>query len=107
LAAVAGGLAGVTLAIVSPTVIGALTIFYSLLSVSLFVPVVAGLYLRRIGKPEALAAIGAGVSLLLVIHLMTEGQGFGIWSPTLIGLVAATVGFGLVKMRKKSSGEES
>jgi SSS family solute:Na+ symporter len=107
LAAVAGGALGVTLAIVSPTVIDALTIFYSLLSVSLFVPVVAGLYLRRAGRPEALAAIGAGVSLLLVVHLTTSGEGFGIWSPTLIGLVAATVGFGLVKMRKSHSGEKS
>lgn len=100
LAAVAGGVLGVTLAIVSPTVTDALKIFYSLLSVSLFVPVVAGLYLRRLGKPEGLAAIGAGVSLLLAVHLRTGGEGFGLWSPTLIGLVAAAVGFGLVKMRK-------
>src|SRR5206468_7635080 len=39
LAAVAGGMLGVGLAIVAPTVIDALTVFYSLLSVSLFVPV--------------------------------------------------------------------
>ncbi len=107
LAAVGGGALGITLAIVSPTIIGALTIFYSLLSVSLFVPVVAGLYLQRVGKPEALAAIGAGVSFLLVVHLTTGGRGFGIWSPTLIGLVAATVGFCLVKMRKPESGEKA
>jgi SSS family solute:Na+ symporter len=96
LAAVGGGVLGVLLAIVSPTVIEALKIFYSLLSVSLFVPVIAGLYSRRGGTPEALAAIGAGVSVLLVVHLQTGGAGFGIWSPTLIGIITAALGFVLV-----------
>jgi len=96
LAAVGGGLLGVMLAIVSPTVIEALSIFYSLLSVSLFVPIVAGLHSRRAGVPEALAAIGGGVSVLLSVHLATGGRGFGSWSPVFVGLIAAGVGFGLV-----------
>jgi SSS family solute:Na+ symporter len=96
LAAVGGGVLGVTLAIVVPTVIDALTIFYSLLSVSLFVPVLAGIFSRRGEVPEALAAVGGGVTVLLTIHLLTGGEGFGIWSPTLIGLVAAGLAFLLV-----------
>lgn len=51
-AAIASGLVGIALAIVSPTVIDALSIFYALLGVSLFVPI-----LRR---PRRLARGGAG-----------------------------------------------
>ena len=61
MAAVAGGTLGVLLAVVSPSVIGALSIFYTLLGVCLFVPMIAGLYVRRAGAPEALAAIAGGV----------------------------------------------
>ena len=91
-AAVAGGLAGVVLAVVIPSVVGALTIFYSLLSVSLFVPVVAGLHSRRPGAGEALAAAAAGVVVLLV----TRSAGFGGWMPpTAWGLLAAAAAFGI------------
>jgi SSS family solute:Na+ symporter len=89
LAAVAGGAIGVGLAVLAPTVIGVLSIFYSLLSVSLFVPVVAGLYVRRAGAPEALAAIGAGIACLVAVHFGTDGRGFGVLSPALSGLLAA------------------
>ena len=45
--AVVAGLAGVVLAAILPDVITALTIFYSILSVALFVPLIAGLYSTR------------------------------------------------------------
>jgi SSS family solute:Na+ symporter len=89
LAALAGGAAGAFLAIALETIVGALSIFYSLLSVSLFVPVVGGLITSRAGPPEALAAIAAGVGTLLVVHFATGGTGFGILNPTLLGLAAA------------------
>ena len=99
LAAVAGGVLGVILAAAFSTVIDALEIFYSLLSVSLFVPVVAGLYLRRVGAPEALTAIGTGVSFLLAIHIHTDGQGYGPWTPTLIALFFAGSTFAFLNSR--------
>jgi SSS family solute:Na+ symporter len=88
-AAVLGGALGVGLAMAAPSVIGVLSIFYSLLTVSLFVPLVAGLYLRRVGTPEALAAIGGGVGVLLLVHFPTGGKGLGLLSPVLAGLLAA------------------
>jgi SSS family solute:Na+ symporter len=94
LAAVWGGALGVALAIVSPSVIGALTIFYGLLTVSLFVPILGGLYLRRLGTPEALAAIGAGVGTMTVARLWPFG-----WSPSLAGLAAAVAAAAIVSMR--------
>jgi solute:Na+ symporter, SSS family len=100
-AALVGGASGVGLAIVSPTVIGALSFFYTLLSVSLFVPVVGGLYLRRIGTPEALAAIGAGLSALLALQLGTGGRGWAGLTPALLALLAAMAASGLVALRRR------
>ncbi len=95
-AAVAGGTLGVLLAIVSGTIIGTLSIFYTLLSVSLFVPILAGLYMRRAGTPEAVAAIGAGVGALMAIQLGTGGRGYAGLTPALIGLIASAAGFAVV-----------
>jgi SSS family solute:Na+ symporter len=89
LAAVTGGALGVGLAIAAPTIIDALSVFYSLVSVSLFVPVLAGLYLQRTGTPEALAAIGAGIAGLVAGQLGTGGRGWGPVPPVLVGLAAA------------------
>lgn len=96
LAALAGGLAGVFLAIALETVVGALAIFYSLLGVSLFVPVIGGLFTRRAGAPEALASIAAGIGTLLLVQCSTGGRGYGIFNPNLLGLMAATIAFGIV-----------
>jgi SSS family solute:Na+ symporter len=101
LAAVLGGALGVLLALAFESVIDALTVFYSLLSVSLFVPVVAGLHTRNVGAKEAFAGIGVGVPLLLLAHLHTGGRGYGIWNPTLIGLLASGLAFSLVFWLRK------
>jgi SSS family solute:Na+ symporter len=91
-AAVVGGAVGVLLAIVIPTVVAALTIFYSLLAVSLFVPVVGGLYSRRAGTPEALASIAAGVLTLLGIRFFLAAQ-YPWLDPTLTGIIAAAIAY--------------
>lgn len=89
-AAVAGGGAGVLLAVVLPGVQAALTIFYSLLVASLFVPVVAGLFSRRPGSAEALTAVGAGVVGLL-------GAQVAGWSaPTAWGVALGAAAYGTV-----------
>ena len=81
------------LAIGLGSVLNALTIFYSLLGVSLFVPILAGLYVRRAGTPEALASIGCGVATMIAVHFTTGGRGiFGV-TPALAGLAASSLGF--------------
>ena len=72
-AAVAGGVAGTALAIVSKTIVDALGIFYTLLAVSLFVPLMAGLYDRRASSVSALAAAAAGV-VLVAAGAVVEGR---------------------------------
>jgi len=101
-AALVGGIAGVLLAVVIPTVIDSLRVFYSLLSVSLFVPIVAGLHARRGGSFEALAAIVAGVAVLFAVRLAGLNQTSRLLDPTLLGIVASAVAFALaVALRGK------
>jgi SSS family solute:Na+ symporter len=93
-AAVAGGALGVGLALALPTVIGALAIFYTLLSVSLFVPVVVGLYTRRPGPVEALAAAGGGIAVVVAAR-WAGMPATGLTSPYTLGLAASGVAFSL------------
>ena len=94
LAAVGGGAAGVVFSIYLPTVVEGLSIFYALLGVTLLVPVVGGLFVARAGSREALASIAAGVTTWLVVRYGLGG--ISAWlDPTLLGLAAATLGFGL------------
>ena len=92
---VAGAIA-TAIAIVSPTVIGVLAVFYTLLGVSLTVPLVGGLYIRAAGTPEALAAIVSGVSAMLALQFTTAGRGVWGMTPALAGLLCATIGFAVV-----------
>lgn len=103
ISAVAGGALGVLLSIYMSTIIAAMTIFYSLLAVSLFVPVVGGLYSRRAGSAEALAAIATGVTTLLVVRFGVAGRHEWL-DPSLAGLVAATAAFVLIlSIRRRST----
>ena len=101
-AAVIGGVAGVALAVVLPTVVSALKGFYSILTVAFFVPVVAGVYTSRVGAPEALSGIVAGVCTMVAVHLFTDGQGLGGWRSDSLGLVVAGVAFGAVLAARRS-----
>jgi SSS family solute:Na+ symporter len=91
-AAVIGGVLGVLLSIYLSTIVQAMTVFYSLLGVSLFVPVLGGLYVRRAGQANALAAIVTGVAVLLVVRFGFAGR-YPWLDPTLSGLIAAAAAF--------------
>jgi SSS family solute:Na+ symporter len=94
--AVAGGVLGVLLAVVIPTVIASLTVFYAVLSVSLFVPIAAGLHSRRPGVPEAMAAIGVGIAVLFCARLADLSSLSRLLDPTLVAIVSSGVAFALV-----------
>lgn len=96
----ASGAAATALAIVMPSVADTLTIFYLLLSVSMFVPVIAGLYARRVGAPEALAATAAGMTLLFATRMTGKAWVYGL-TPPMWGLAAATVAAVLVTLVRK------
>jgi SSS family solute:Na+ symporter len=95
LTALGGGALGVVMATWLDTVIGALTVFYSLLVVTLFVPILGGLYVRQALEREALAAIVVGVITLFVLRIGSFGWTAGL-DPTLSAIVMAAAAFGVL-----------
>jgi Na+/proline symporter len=71
----------------------AVSVFYAVLTVTLFVPVLGGLYVPRAGRREGLASILTGTSVLVATHVVTGGHGYGIVSPALSGVIASALGF--------------
>jgi SSS family solute:Na+ symporter len=72
--AVACGALGALLGALLPGVISALTIFYTLLSAALLLPLLAGLYTKRVQAQAALAAMSVSVVLTFVLERWTGGQ---------------------------------
>lgn len=93
-AAIVGGILGVGLAIAAESIADVLTFFYTLLSVSLFVPVLAGLYLRRVASIEALTAIVGGIAVATLVQISTSGTGIAGLTPAMCGLGAAVLSCG-------------
>jgi SSS family solute:Na+ symporter len=91
IASVCAGVLGILLATILPSIITAVSIFYVLMAVSLFVPVIAGLYSRRVLSSAALASILAAVIATVTTISLTDGKGFGLLSPQAIGIATAAV----------------
>ncbi len=100
-AAVAAGVMGVLLAMLLPSVIAAVKIFYGLLAVALFAPVVLGLYWRGATSRAALAGIVGAVGATLLVSHFTHANGLWVFSPEAIGIGTAFV---LMVVVAKSSG---
>jgi SSS family solute:Na+ symporter len=96
LTAIFAGALGVVIALIAASIVDALGIFYTLMAVGLFVPVLAGLYSRRAGTPEALAAIFAGIAVVMAMQLTYGAGGHWGWTPAMAGLAAAVVAFGVM-----------
>jgi SSS family solute:Na+ symporter len=71
LLAVVGGVIGFLLTFVFESVVSALTMFYSVMVVTLFTPILGGHFLPRAGRWGAVAAMLVGVTTLFVTHLAT------------------------------------
>jgi SSS family solute:Na+ symporter len=97
-ASVFGAIAAVIVAMQSKTVVDALGFFYTLVGVSLFVPIVAGLYLRRPRATDALAAIAGGTIVAVAVQYGTGARALGLFTPAMCGLAAAAVAFALVSV---------
>ncbi|MEN3336521.1 MAG: solute:Na+ symporter, family [Acidobacteriota bacterium] len=101
--AVAAGTLGVLVALVAASVITALTIFYTLMSVSLFVPIVGGLYVPAARSREAMGAVVAGVATVVVRQFVFGGaRVYGI-TPAMAGLAAATGVFAVLLALRRGS----
>jgi SSS family solute:Na+ symporter len=102
IAAVVGATGGVVLALRLQTVVDALSIFYTLLGASLFVPVLCGLFVRRARTREAIAAIIAGVSATLASRFIAHPS---LWwlDASVTGLVASAAAFLLALLTRGRS----
>ena len=89
---IVASIVAVGLAIALGSVVDALTIFYTLLSVSLFVPVLAGLYVPAASAPAAMTSIACGVVVVLAVQYLAGGSVAG-FTPAFLGLCAAALGF--------------
>jgi solute:Na+ symporter, SSS family len=87
--AVLASLAGFALTFVLDSVGSALTLFYQLMVVTLFAPILGGLFLPRASRWSALAAMLVGVATLITTHLATGGAGYGWAAPHFLGLMTS------------------
>ena len=92
--AVLAGAAGILLAHWFQSVLSALSFFYSLLTVTLFVPLLAGLFWKRPGQPTALVAIGCSLAAAGLAALRPNALA-GWAGPVPAGIAAGAAVFGL------------
>lgn len=101
LTAVVCGALGAGLGILFESVIAALTVFYTLLSAALLLPLLAGLYTRRVRERAALATMIVSVIVTFTLERLTAGQ--GVWGvPSLLwGAGAGLIVMALVSLLEK------
>jgi SSS family solute:Na+ symporter len=87
--AVIAGALGVIVAIIAADVVSALSIFYTLMAVGLFVPTLAGLFTKRASAPGALAAIITGVAIVAGLQIGYSGASVAGFTPPMVGLIGA------------------
>ena len=102
------GVAGVVLALRLESIISALTIFYSLMSVSLSAPLVFGLFTKRAGNFGAVmsAVLGAG----LTVYMTWAGKSLNVGGVTLNAStcgIALSFAVMLVSLMKKNPAPQS
>ncbi len=78
LVAVIAGIIGICMAIMLPNIIAALTIFYSLMSVSLTAPMLFGLFSERPSTRAAFVSAIAGIITTVFLQFGNNGKGLGI-----------------------------
>ncbi len=80
------------------SVIDALGTFYAVMVVTLFVPVLGGLYAATTSRRQGLASL-VGVPVLGIVYVATAGAGYGPITPVIAGVVASAAGFLLTNSR--------
>jgi SSS family solute:Na+ symporter len=96
--AVAAAAIGYVLIFVVGTVIGALQVFYSVMVVSLLVPILATLLMKRPPVSAAYASVIAGIAALFAVSWMTGGRGYGWAQPVFVASLVSAAAFGLASL---------
>lgn len=85
------GVLGIGIALILPNIITALSIFYSLMSVSLTAPLLFGLFSRRPSVTAAFLCAIAGVMTTVVLQFGNNGKGIGILNSQSTGILLTMV----------------
>src|SRR6185369_9680289 len=102
--AIACGAAGALLAILLPTVITALTIFYTLLTAALLLPLVAGLYSKVVNARAAIVSIAVSVTVTFALELLSKGSGVLGVPSLIIGVLAGAAAMFTAHALEKRTG---
>jgi solute:Na+ symporter, SSS family len=94
-AAVAGGGCGIVIALVTPTIVGALSFFYAMIGATLFVPVLVALHARVKRRAEVTASVLAGAAAVLAAQFALGNAPGSIWTPATFGLLSASAAYGV------------
>jgi SSS family solute:Na+ symporter len=102
--AVLAGALGVGVALAAAGVVSALSIFYTIMGVSLFVPILAGLFSRRAATADALAAIVAGIAIVGGLKLWPTALSIASVTPAMAGLAGSITAFFVVQLIRRVLG---
>ena len=100
--AVLAGTLGVGVALTAAGVVSALSIFYTIMGVSLFVPIVAGLFSRRAATADALAGILAGIAIVGGLKLWPAALSIAGVTPAMAGLAGSILAFFAVQLVRRA-----
>lgn len=89
LAAVAGGGLGILVAIVTPTIEGALSFFYAMLGATVLVPVLVATHAHVNRRREVLVSILAGAAAVVITQLSGISRPGSLWTPATVGVLSA------------------
>jgi len=89
LAAVAGGVLGVLLAIVTPTIEGALSFFYAMLGATVLIPVLVATHAHVDRRREVLVSILAGAAAVIAAQFSGISRPGSLWTPATVGVATA------------------
>jgi SSS family solute:Na+ symporter len=85
------GIVGIIVAHFMANIITALSIFYSLMTVSLAAPFLFGLFSKKASVKGAFWSAGIGVVVTLALQFFNHGKGIWILNATSTGIICALV----------------
>jgi SSS family solute:Na+ symporter len=85
------GAAAALIAMLLPSVISALTVFYSLLTAALFLPLVAGPYTIRVSARGALTSMMVSVAVTFAAEMTSRGRGAFGFPSIVLGMAAGAL----------------
>lgn len=100
LASLFGGGLAIAAAIALSSVLDALKAFYAVMTVALFVPLMAGLLWTRATAGGARAAVAGGVAATVGSALLLRGTPAAGWAPYALGIGAAALACALVSLTR-------